>query len=159
MEALIVVDVQNWLMNKPLMNKKDLIDIINKAIKHFRDKNNQIIFVQHNNKYLVYSTKEWELFPELDYREEDIIIQKEHGDAFENTELIEILKNKNISEVSICGLVSNGCIKATCIGGLNRQLKVKLIKNGHSNWNKKAKEIIDQINNEMMEKEIMIYEI
>jgi len=146
-------------MNKPIMNKNDLIVIINNAIKHFRDKSNLIIFVQHNNKHLVYSTKEWELFPGLDYREEDIVIQKEHGDAFENTELLEILESKNISEVSICGLVSNGCIKATCIGGLNRKLKIKLIKNGHSNWNKKAKEIIDQINNEMKEKEIMIYEI
>jgi len=159
MEALIVVDMQNWVMAKPLINKNDLVIVVNKAIKKYREENYVIIFIQHNNKHLVYNTKEWEIFPELDYRKEDIVIQKEHGDAFENTDLIGILRSKDISEVTICGLVSNGCIKATCLGGLKQQIIVKLIKNGHSNRNKKAKEIIEQINNEMMEKGIILYEI
>ena len=36
------------------------------------------------------------------------------------------------------GLVSNGCVKATCLGGIKNGYKVILVKDGHSNFNKNA---------------------
>jgi len=154
MKALIVVDIQNWIMSKALYNKVSFLSVINKAIDIFRSRNDLIVFVQHNNKKLVAFTEDWELYPELHKENDDIIIQKEHGDAFENTTLTGILRKREISEVCICGLVSHGCIKSTCEGGLNNGFIVELLENGHTNWNKNSKELIVKVNKEMKEKGI-----
>jgi isochorismate hydrolase len=40
----------------------------------------------------------------------DIIIQRKHEDAFQKTNLYNILLEKDIKEIIICGLGSNGCV-------------------------------------------------
>ena len=149
MKALLVVDVQAGLMEKQIFNREIFIETINNAIIANRGKGNKIVFIQHNNKMLEYGKDSWKIFSLLDQKSNDLYIQKIHGNAFEETKLKDIFDEQGIKEIIVCGLVSNGCIKATCIGGVEKGFKVQLIRNGHSTWNKKAKEIIDTINEEM----------
>ena len=44
------------------------------------------------------------------------MIQKHHGNAFEDTPLKEKLEALHVSRLVVTGLVSNGCVNATCIG-------------------------------------------
>ena len=149
MEALIIIDVQNGLVNKNLYNKETFIQNINKAIIENNKINNLIIFVQHNSETLKNGTKNWEIYSELIQNKNSIIIQKKHGDAFKNTNLKNVLIENNINEIIICGLVSHGCVFHTCKSGIENGFKVNIIKNGHTNWLKNAENKIEEVNNEL----------
>ena len=149
MEALIIIDVQNRLVNKELFKKKEFILNINKAIIENRKKNNAIIFIQHNSKTLKNGSYDWEIYSELIKHKEDIIIQKKHGDAFNNTNLKQYLNKNIIKNIIICGLVSHGCVFYTCKSGIKNGFNVKIIKNGHTNWLKEAEDKINEVNIEL----------
>jgi nicotinamidase-related amidase len=148
-KALIIIDVQNGLMNKNLYKKEEFIQILDKAIIENKTENNEIIFIQHNSETLRTGSKEWEIYSEI-FKEMDVnIIQKKHGDAFKNTELKHFLNEKGIIEITICGLVSHGCVFHTCINGIKKGFIVKLLKNGHTNWLKEAERKINEVNEEL----------
>jgi len=149
MEALIIIDVQNGIVNKDIFKREEFIQNVNKAIIENREKGNLIIFAQHNSKTLKNGTNDWKLYAELKTSKKDIIIQKNHGNAFNNSELKQILIDKNIVDIIICGLVSQGCVLHTSISGIENGFNVRLIKNGHTNWLKNAEERIQEINNEL----------
>lgn len=66
------------------------------------------------------------------------MIQKKHGDAFQDTDLKATLTDFGITSITVGGLVSHGCVKATCLVGLLEGFEISLLKNGHTNWNKDA---------------------
>ncbi|MBN2818863.1 MAG: isochorismatase family protein [Bacteroidales bacterium] len=159
MEALILMDIQCGLTRKKsLYNAKLFLDTVNSAIKAFRLSGSKIIFVQHNNTLLKKNTNDWEIDPILDKQEYDIVIQKIHGNAFHDSDLKAILSKFGINDITISGLVSHGCVKATCMAALAEGLKTSLLKNGHTTWNKDAKIKIDQTEKELIEKGVqMVY--
>jgi len=148
-EALLVVDVQNELMKKKIYNRDVFISTINQAIKIFRESEKVIIFIQHINKFLVENSMGWRISEELSSNSKDIFFAKKTGNGFENPKLLAFLHERKIDTITVCGLVTHGCVKATCLGGMNKGFKVKLIKNGHSLWNKDAKEKILCTENEL----------
>jgi len=159
MKALILIDIQNGLTKKrTLHNEKLFFDTINKAIKNYRDSDLEVIFVQHNNQELKYNTADWKIDERIDKQEKDIVVQKKHGNAFLNTDLKQILLDANIETITIGGLVSHGCVKATCLGGLSEGFKTSLLKNGHTNWNKEAERKISEAENECLKKGVLLYE-
>ena len=143
MEALLIIDVQEGLTKgKKLYNEEVFIDTVNSAIDKFRKKGDMIIFFQHNNKQLVKGKEEWKIDNRIDKKEDDIVLQKSHSDAFEKTDLQNILQENKIEEITISGLVSHGCVKHTCKDGIQRGFKTNLLANGHTNWNKDAQDKI-----------------
>jgi nicotinamidase-related amidase len=160
MKALILIDIQNGLTKKrPLHNEKLFFDTINNAIKNYRESGSKIIFVQHNNKKLKYNSADWEIDERIDKHEKDIAVQKKHGNAFKNTDLKKILLDHNIKTITIGGLVSHGCVKATCLGGLSEEFEILLLENGHTNWNKDAKSKIAETENELINTGVSLYEL
>lgn len=69
------------------------------------------------------------------------------------------LADFGINSITIGGLVSHGCVKATCLEGISEGFEIELLKHGHTNWNKDAqiKIIIDE--NELSKQGIFIQEI
>jgi nicotinamidase-related amidase len=149
MKALLIVDVQKGLMCKNIYNRELLIFTINKTISSYESNGNCIVLIQHNSKMLIEETKDWEIDENIKFKENHKRVQKVHGNAFERTDLKEFLDQKNINEVLVCGLVSHGCVKATCIGGLEAGFKVSILENGHSCWSSDAKEKIIEVEKEL----------
>jgi nicotinamidase-related amidase len=155
MKALLVVDIQKGLtLKRKVYNEDILIETVNNAIDNYRESGDMVIFVQHNNKFLKTGEKDWEIDERIHWFKSDPVIQKYHGDAFKKTNLDETLKKYRIKEITVCGLTSHGCVKATCLGALEHGYLVKLIKEGHSNVNKNAKEKILQAEKDLEEKGI-----
>lgn len=151
MKALILVDIQNGLTKKKtLYNEKLFINSVNSAIKAFRNLKLKVVFIQHNNHQLKIGTYDWQIDDRIDRLENDIAIQKNHGNAFQNTDLKQILIDFNIDSIVIGGLVSHGCVKATCLGGLAEGFEIKLLRNGHTSWNKDAQAKIDDTETELL---------
>jgi len=159
MKALLVVDVQNGLMNKKIFNKEIFTSTIKAALENYRNKNGHIIFIQHNNKSLVSNTTDWAIFNEFETTDKDIIIQKHHADAFDKTGLADKINGIGIDEILVCGLVSNGCVRATCIGGIKAKMRVQLLKKGHSTWTTGAQGIVEKTEKELSSLGIELVEI
>jgi len=160
MKALILIDLQNGLTkNRTLFNEKLFFDTINNAVRNYRDSGSKIIFVQHNNKQLKYNSFDWQIDERIDKQEIDIVVQKKHGNAFQKTDLKQILLDNKIKTITIGGLVSHGCVKSTCLGGLSEGFEILLLKNGHTNWNKDAEINIKDTENELITKEVLLYEL
>ena len=156
MKVLLLIDIQKGLTKRKLHNFPLFVQTINHSINTFREAKDLIIFVQHNNKQLKYLTDNWKIDERIDKRDNDLTIQKFHGNAFSGTDLETVLCTRNIKEILICGLVSNGCVKATCIGGLALGLKVALLKNGHTNWDKNALDRIHSVELELIQKGVKV---
>jgi nicotinamidase-related amidase len=160
MKALIIIDIQNGLTNRKNLYQISLfIDTLNHAIKKLRETGNLIIFFQHNNKQLIKGTDNWKIDRRIDKNESDLVIQKFHGNAFDRTNLEAILRKNDVDETLVCGLVSHGCVKSTCKGGMALGFNIALLKNGHTNWDKKAPEKIRSVECELEQEKIKIIEI
>jgi len=157
MKALILIDIQNGLTKKrTLHNEKLFFDTINNAIKNYRESGSKIIFMQHNNKQLKYNSADWEIDKRIDKQEIDIVVQKKHGNGFLNTDLKQILLDAKVKAITVGGLVSHGCVKASCLGGLSQGFETSVLKNGHKKWNKDAENKISETENELMQKGILL---
>ena len=157
MKALLVIDIQNGLTKKrPLHDFSIFVHTINYSINAYREAENLILFTQHNNKQLKELTNDWEIDDRIDKQDSDLTIQKFHGNAFLGTNLETILRERKIKEIVVCGLVSHGCVKATCLGGLKLGFQTALLKNGHTNWSKNAEIQKKIIEAELVEKGIEI---
>jgi len=157
--ALLIIDVQKGLFSKPtpIYKVDELIQNINSLIDQWRVAGGMIVFVQHsNNKLLIKYSSDWQLHPDLKINGTDLIIHKVHGNAFEETELNEILKARGIQTMVVTGLVTQGCVRATCIGAHDLGYRVILVEDGHSNYNKDAKKIIEEWNQKLSEGQVTL---
>ncbi|MCG8698484.1 MAG: isochorismatase family protein [Bacteroidales bacterium] len=157
MKALILIDIQSGLTKKKtLFNENLFFETVNYAINVYRNSDFKVIFVQHNNNLLKNGSTGWEIDNRLDIQENDCVIQKKHGNSFTNTNLKETLLVFGINAITIGGLVSHGCVKATCLGGLEEGFDVSLLKNGHTNWNKDANVKILETETELIKRGVVI---
>ncbi|EST11013.1 cysteine hydrolase family protein [Sporolactobacillus laevolacticus] len=127
--ALIIIDLQIGVQSEatPLYNLANVIDGVNQRIRLFRERNNPVIFVQHNDAELVLNSPSWQLFPELDCKDTDIYINKTHANSFYKTNLKNQLMKLNINKLEICGAQTEYCVDTTIrmAHGLGYQLFMK----------------------------------
>jgi len=150
--ALLIIDIQKGLFQRsiPIYKEEEFLNNINILENKARLANVPVIYIQHDNQsFLKKNTEGWELHPQLNYRNGDLLIYKNQGNAFKNTVLKIELDKCNVTNLLITGLVSQGCVKASCIGAKELGYNVILIKDGHTNFNKNAEFLISEINREM----------
>lgn len=64
-------------------------------------------------KHCVQGTSEWEIVPELQPQEEDVIIEKNTYDAFHETRIDQVLVSTDINTVLVGGVLTNVCVLHT----------------------------------------------
>lgn len=144
--ALLVIDVQRALFTRPTPVYEDshMLENINILVDLAHLYNLAVIYVQHSNQSILKEgTDGWKLHPALKPIPGDLSVQKKHGNAFQNTTLQSIMESRGLENLIITGMVTQGCIRATSLGGLELGYKVFLVKGGHSNYNKDAPLIIE----------------
>ncbi len=97
---------------------------------------------------------EWQLHTQLQPQRKDTIIHKQHGNAFEDTPLDEMLRALHVDTVVVAGLVTHGCVKATCIGAQEAGFNVILVQDGHSSFSKDAADLIEKWNEKLSARQI-----
>lgn len=155
--ALLVIDVQQGLFEKstPIYKSEELLENITSLIDQAHRSNTPVFFIQHSDsRALVKGSPEWKLHSRLQPLSKDNIVHKQHGNAFEDTSLDESLRAKNIKTLVITGLVTHGCVRATCIGALHLGYEVILVKDAHSNYSKQAAGLIDEQNQKLSESKV-----
>lgn len=149
MKALLVVDVQNGLVVRGLHEKDRFLASVKDAVEKARRKGLFVAVIQHTNKQLVENTESWKVYPGIGILPSDFAMEKNHGNAFEKTDLKAVLAKKGVRDVMVCGLVSHGCVRATCLGGLEAGFGVSLLRHGHSCWNTDAEVKMDATEKEL----------
>ena len=147
--ALLVIDVQKGLFSRPtpVYHEQQLLDNINSLSDQFLKKGGAVFFIQHSNqKQRVKGTENWQFHPRLQVSENDSVVHKTHGNAFQDTGLKDELDARGIKNIVVTGLVTNGCVKATSIGGHNLGYRVVLVEDGHSTYIKTAPRLIKEWN-------------
>ena len=117
MKALIVIDVQNGVYayeDNAVFAGQAMIATINRLIASPCAAGCPVVFVQHEDEWLIAGSQAWELMKELDVRADtDILVAKRHGSAFHDTPLEETLRRMSVDEVVLCGLQSELCVDST----------------------------------------------
>ncbi len=157
--ALLVIDVQQGLFEKstPIYKVGELLENITMLVDRAHQSGVPVIYVQHSAaKHLVKGSAEWQLHPQLQPQHKDTIIHKQHGNAFEDTPLEGILRAHLVTTVVITGLVTHGCVKATCIGAQEAGFNVILVQDGHSSFSKDAVDLIEKWNEKLSAKQVAV---
>jgi nicotinamidase-related amidase len=152
--ALLVIDVQQGLFEvAPIYKAEQLLQNINYLVDRAHQVDAPVIYIQHSGKKnLEKGTPKWQFHPRIHPLPKDKIVHKEQGNAFVGTNLDEILKEMKVSGVIITGLITQGCVKATCLGALKMGYKVTLVTDAHSNFSFAAWKVIRDLNQKMSRK-------
>jgi len=155
--ALLVIDVQQGLFRKstPIYKADELLENIELLIDRAHQAGVPVFFIQHSgNKTLLKGSHDWQLHGELQPQKIDTIVHKQHGNAFEDTNLDGLLKSRFIISLVVTGLLTDGCIRASCLGALKLGYAVILVKGGHSTYSKQAARVIEEWNQKLSEQQV-----
>ncbi len=126
--ALLVIDVQKAFFDiKPAIAQSlhEAIELINAAIKLFREKDLPVICVQHMNEKegLVPGTEGFAVPDELDILPSDLHIHKTYGNAFNKTQLGDHLQELGVDTVIVTGFAAEYCVLAAYRGALDLDMQ------------------------------------
>jgi nicotinamidase-related amidase len=150
--AMLVIDVQRALFTRPhpVYQDRKMLAVINGLVERAHLYGIPIIYIQHaNDSILKEGSDGWKLHPALKPGPDDYSVRKTKGNAFLAPSLLSVMEARDIKNVIITGLVTQGCIQATSLGGLEEGHQVFLIKGGHSNYNKDAPAVIERYEREL----------
>jgi nicotinamidase-related amidase len=129
--ALLVIDVQNGVVEGS-HNRDDVITNINVLLDRARGEDVAIVWVQHADDGLVAGSEEWAYVPELVRAETEPLVHKHYGDAFEDTELEDLLAERGVGRVVVTGAQTDACIRSTIHGAFARGYDVTLVGDAHT---------------------------
>lgn len=149
--ALLVIDLQRGLFQRPtpVYEEELLLGNIIALAAAARSAGVPVVFLRHSNKMLVTDTESWELHGAVQPHPGDVVVDKTQGDAFEGTGLDALLKGRSVDTVYVTGLVSEGCVRATCLGALKRGYHVVLVSDAHSSFHREAAKRIREWNEKL----------
>ena len=134
--ALLVIDVQMFGFDETnLVYKSDqLISKIENLITQARAAGVPVVYVQHSEPEEMVGTPVWEIHPAIAPIPGEVIIQKQHPDSFQDTNLKRELESMDIKKLIIAGMQTEYCIDTTCRRAYSLGYKVTLVKDAHSTW-------------------------
>ena len=151
-KALLVIDIQENLVNP---DSKLHIDITN-LDQFFKNVNRTIDLFENSGLPVLYITNEWSNFllnwvtgnvcrkggkgvgPDPRLRRVNMkLYRKSTKSAFQNTQLLNDLKDWKVSEVFLVGLMAEHCVKATMLDALKNNFRVTVISDALGSKNEK----------------------
>ncbi len=129
--ALLVIDVQNGVVDGAV-NRDEVISNINALVDRARATEVPVIWVQHTDEELPVGSDAWQYVPELAPGEDEPLLQKQYGDAFEGTNLEQLLAGLQVGHLVVSGAQSDQCIRSTLHGAITRGYDATLVEDAHT---------------------------
>lgn len=129
--ALLVVDVQNGVVANAV-RREDVIANIARLADRARASGVPVVWVQHVSDELVAGAEPWKIVPELAPAAAEPVVGKAYGDAFEATELEDLLAARGVGHIVLTGAQTDACIRATAHGAFTRGYDVTLVADAHT---------------------------
>jgi nicotinamidase-related amidase len=136
MDALIVVDMQAGLLaGPPKHDLQGVIERINRLANMVRGHGGAVLWIQHCGRAgddYEPGKPDWQLLPELQRHEDDIVVHKTLNDAFAGTELQANLERLAPDRILIAGWATDFCVDATLRSAVSRNHHVVAVSDGHT---------------------------
>lgn len=159
-KALLIIDMLNDFSRKEgtlfVSENEKIIPVIKKWIEKFRKNDDYIIFICDNHRVDDEEFKKWpphavsntwgseiveELKPDFD-RAKEFIVKKTTYSSFYKTELEELLKKLEITDLYLTGCVINICVYFCAMEATLRGFNVHVVKDAVSALDEKDKDYI-----------------
>ena len=135
-DALIVVDMQVGLLDGlPKHDLKGVVQRINAVAALVRAQGGTVVWIRHCGKAgdgFEPHTPGWSFLPELDFRPEDLVVEKTLNDAFAATALHDTLQNLTADRVLIAGWATDSCVDTTVRSAVSRDYHVVAVGDAHT---------------------------
>ena len=150
MRALLIVDMIHDFVDGKFgsENAKNIVPKIRTIAEKFRD-GDLVIYLKDSHKKGDAELKVWgehamentwgsKIIEEIEPKGGDIIIEKNTYDGFLFTPLGDILNEKEIKDVYICGVATDICVQHTAFGAFARGFNVYIIEDACSGTSEDA---------------------
>lgn len=119
--ALIVIDVQESFRQRTAAwrttNNPDIADDVNALVRAARTDGDLVVWVLHAEPGTggVFDPVNGHvhLLPELDYRDDEPLLVKTSVNAFTTTNLAQLLTQRGVRELRVCGIRAEQCVETT----------------------------------------------
>lgn len=133
--ALLLIDIQNDYFEGgrfELVNAQQALANTKIILNQFRKKELPVIHVQHinlmsNAPFFSPDTEGVKIHKELTPAKGEYWVVKHAPNSFYRTSLLDILKEKNISHLIVCGMMSHMCIDSTVRAARDHNVQITLI--------------------------------
>jgi nicotinamidase-related amidase len=134
--ALLIIDMQHALCSgdDAAFGIDHVIERINALSGRARASGTPVILVQHEEDEgpLQFGSAGWALAVGLRTAAEDIKVRKKTPNSFHQTELHQLLQERGVSHLVICGLQTEFCVDTTVRQALPLGYSVTLVADSHS---------------------------
>ncbi|MEU2896458.1 isochorismatase family protein [Streptomyces sp. NPDC088106] len=118
--ALIVIDVQESFRARPLWETTSdlkIADRVNRLVRLFRRANEQVVWVLHSEPgtgdVFDPALGHVRLMEELERADGEPLIHKTSHNAFTTTNLQQLLTERGITDLTVCGIRTEQCVETT----------------------------------------------
>jgi nicotinamidase-related amidase len=129
--ALLVVDVQKGVVGGA-HNRDAVVSAVASLVDRARSAHVPVVWVQHSDDELAKGSEPWEYVPELTVDDGEPLVHKLYGDAFEDTELEDLLAERGVGSLVVAGAQTDQCIRSTLHGALARGYDALLVSDAHT---------------------------
>jgi nicotinamidase-related amidase len=129
--ALLVIDVQNDVV-ATAHNRDQVIANIATLVAKARAEDVPVIWVQHSDDGLPFGSEGWQYVPQLVPEPSEALVHKSYGDAFDDTNLEEVLAERGIGHLVVSGAQTDMCIRSTLHGAVVRGYDATLVGDAHT---------------------------
>lgn len=128
--ALLIVDVQRGVVDHA-HDRDAVVANVATLVEKARACDVPVVWVQDHGE-LTQGSEAWQLVPELAVGEAEALVHKVYGDAFEDTDLEQVLATGKVGRLVVAGAQTDGCIRATLHGAFVRGYDTTLVTDAHT---------------------------
>ena len=129
--ALLVIDVQKGVV-ADAHERDEVIGNISTLVDRARAEEVPVIWVQHSDDDLPKGSENWEYVDELRQADEEPVVHKQYGDAFEDTDLESHLAALGVGRLVVAGAQTDACIRSTLHGAFTCGYDAVLVADAHT---------------------------
>ncbi len=129
--AVLVVDVQKGVV-EGAHDRAAIVANIGSLVENARRARVPVVWVQDSGGNIVKGSDDWQIVPELDPADDEPHIDKNYGDAFEDTVLETVLSDLGVGRLLVVGAETDACVRSTLHGAFVRGYDTTLVSDAHT---------------------------
>jgi len=152
-QALLVIDLQIGVVDgTPIQHSSQLLEAVNGLLSKARESGVDVIYIQHDGPKghrVEVGTSGWPIHPAIAPGPGELVVRKRSSDSFFETDLHQVLQERDIQAITICGAMTEYCVDTTCRRAVSLGYDVTLASDAHGTADTDlltARQIIDHHN-------------
>ena len=129
--ALVVIDLQNQVVAET-WQRDQVVANIGRLVDKARAAAVPVVWVQDVDTEHPRGSQAWQIVPEVSPLPSEPRVDKEYGDAFEETDLETVLAGLGVGHLVVAGAQTDACIRSTLHGAIARGYDATLVSAAHT---------------------------